>query len=206
MSEGLDVLVVESHPGAGDGSAAALAASGHRVHRCHVPGADPFPCVGVADPGACPIDGSLDVALVVRRGIVPRPTEYEQGVGCAIRAGVPVVEGGSDAFDPFAPWIHSRVVDDPVAACEAAAATDALVAAAERAMGPLLDAALIPRTDVRCRLERTTTRLILHLVASRPLDERLRGSLAVRALDAVQRSSRIAFPAVDVEYVEVSSA
>jgi hypothetical protein len=200
MSEGLDVLVVESHPGAADAAAAALEASGHQVHRCHDAGSAAFPCVGVADPGACPIDGAMDAALVVRRGIVPQPTEYEQGVGCAIRAGVPVVEEGSDVLDPFAPWLHSRVDGDVVSACEEAAAGDALVGVAEAAMGPLLDAALVPRADVRCRLERTRSRLIVRLVASRPLDERLRGSLGVRALDAVQRHSRIAYPAVDIEY------
>ena len=52
MSERLDVLVVESHPGVADDAAAGLAASGHRVHRCHYAGFDAFPCVGVADPGA----------------------------------------------------------------------------------------------------------------------------------------------------------
>jgi hypothetical protein len=205
MSEGLDVLVVESHPGAGDAAATALEAVGHRVHRCHRPGSDAFPCVGVAEPGQCPVDGALDVALVVRRGIQPRPSEYEQGVGCAIRAGVPLVEDGSDVLDPFAPWLHERVRGDAVAACESAAADDALAAVAETAMGPLLDAALVPRTEVGCRLERTAGRLVIRVRSTRPLDERLRGALGVRAHDAVRRRTRIDYPTVDVEY-EVMSA
>jgi len=33
-------------------------------------------------------------------------------VSCAIRAGVSVVEHGSDILDPFEPWLAGRVGDD----------------------------------------------------------------------------------------------
>ena len=47
----------------------------------------------------------------------------EDGVRCAIRAGVPIVEDGSDFYDPFDPWVARRVGphDDLVAECVAAA-------------------------------------------------------------------------------------
>lgn len=120
----LDVLVVESLPRAAAAAAEALTAAGHTVHRCYDDGVPGFPCYAVAGPGACPLDHHVDVALVVRRRVDPRPTVFERGVACALRAGVPVVEQGPDLLDPFAPWIEQRLTDrdDVVDACRRAAA------------------------------------------------------------------------------------
>lgn len=125
----LDVLVIESRPGSGSSDAGRLEAAGHRAHRCYPdvrPGPDPLPardrylCTGVTK-GSCPIDEGVDVALLVRRRVVPRPVAREAGVSCALRAGVPVVEDGPAVLDPFEPWLAGRVAGDVVAACEVAA-------------------------------------------------------------------------------------
>src|SRR3546814_9180958 len=58
----------------------------------HEPGEPAFPCKGLVDPSSCPLEGHIDVALLVRPRIAPRPTAVEDGVTCALRAGVPLVE------------------------------------------------------------------------------------------------------------------
>ena len=123
MTKTLDVLLVGSDPIWLEEAERSLADHGHRVHRCHEPGDAPFPCVGLTDPAACPLDHAIDVTLLVRRGVHPRPMPAEDGVRCAIRAGVPIVEDGSDFYDPFDPWVARRVGphDDLVAECVAAA-------------------------------------------------------------------------------------
>ena len=92
MNETLDVLLLENRPGAGEIEQAALEEAGHRVHRCHPAGDREFACVGIVDGGTCPLDGQIDVTLLVRRGVSPRPTPFEDGVRCAIRHGTPIVE------------------------------------------------------------------------------------------------------------------
>src|SRR5690606_32972652 len=111
---------------------AELVAAGHRVHRCHHADSRGFPCVGITE-GACPLDGPLDVALLVRRHVSPRPAPLEEGVSCVIRAGVPLVEDGPDVLDPYEPWVAGRVSPDAgvEATCQKAAAS---------AYDPLLDA------------------------------------------------------------------
>ena len=47
MTEGLNVLVVESDAGGADGALDALAAAGHTVLRCRPAGASAFPCNAV---------------------------------------------------------------------------------------------------------------------------------------------------------------
>lgn len=47
MATTLDVLVLESRPGAADRAATALTHAGHRTHRCYGPGERGFPCRGV---------------------------------------------------------------------------------------------------------------------------------------------------------------
>ncbi|MGZ4690569.1 MAG: hypothetical protein ACXWAY_13165, partial [Acidimicrobiia bacterium] len=62
----MEVLVVESEPGAAAIAIAQLEAAGHRVARCHEPGSRAFPCAGL-DPGRCPLEeDAIDVVLTVR--------------------------------------------------------------------------------------------------------------------------------------------
>ena len=108
--------VLESVPAAAERAAIALRGGGHRIHRCYEPGERGFPCKGVRDPAACPLEAGVDVAVLVRPRVAPRPTALETGVSCALRAGIPLVEQGREALDPFAPWVAARVGDGPTGA------------------------------------------------------------------------------------------
>jgi hypothetical protein len=103
MTKPLDVLVIESHPGAAAEAVQALEAAGHHVHRCYDDHSHGFPCLGVIDPAECPLARRTDVALLVRRRVAPGPTALEQGATCAIRAGVPLVEAGPEPLVPSSP-------------------------------------------------------------------------------------------------------
>src|SRR3546814_11583513 len=108
----MDVLLIQSRPGAARAAAESLEAAGHRVHLCHEPGEPAFPCKGLVDPSSCPLEGHIDVALLVRPRIAPRTTAVEDGVTCALRAGVPLVEQGSQVLAPYAPWVTLRPPPD----------------------------------------------------------------------------------------------
>ena len=208
MATHLDVLLIERRPGAGTDQAAALAAAGHRVHRCYADPTEPrnpdaplaHLCVAVTD-GTCPLDRGIDVALVARNGIAIRPTADEHGVTCAIRAGVPVVEDGSDLFDPYGPWLAERVgVDGAAAACERAAGTrwEGLAAEVRARTRLVLAASGVTPEEVEIRVETDGTRL--HIVVGGPeLVHGAEQALAVRVLDAVRTVPRT-FSKVDVTY------
>ena len=118
----MDVLVVESEPSAADASIEALESAGHRVVRCHEPGAPAFPCRGL-DPGDCPLEhGSVQVVLDVRGKTTPHPEPLEDGVSCALRRRLPVVVAGTSAINPFSRFpVLDASRQDVVAACERAA-------------------------------------------------------------------------------------
>ena len=82
----LDVLLTESHPDAGVKAQEELEAAGVRVHRCHEPGSDGFPCSALAGPG-CPLEEGVDAVVVVRKNAATHPTALEGGVTCGLRAG-----------------------------------------------------------------------------------------------------------------------
>lgn len=197
MAAPLDVLLLESHPGTGSSRAEELEAAGHRVLRCWSPTPERGhaddgrePCAGVTGAG-CPVDRGVDVALLVRRGVSPRPHATEAGVGCAVRAGVPVVEDGGEALDPFAPYVAGRVGDDAAEACEAAA--DAVwEAVAERLRDgarSLLAAEGIDPDLVGLRCEAQGDALLVR-VTGPPMGDRLRQALAVRTADALRDVAR----------------
>src|SRR4051812_25687198 len=101
----MDVMLLESEAGAGRFEAEALTVAGHRVHRCHEMTDEAFPCTGIAHPGSCPLDLPVDVALVVRSRTAGGPAPTEDGVACAIRAHVPIVEVGRGYEDPYGPFL-----------------------------------------------------------------------------------------------------
>jgi len=74
MTTPLDVLLIERHDGSADAAERALEQAGHRVHRCHRPGDRDYACTEMTEPGTCPLNRSMDVALLVRREVVPTPT------------------------------------------------------------------------------------------------------------------------------------
>ena len=207
MTTHLDVLLIERRPGLGTAAAARLESAGHRVHRCFSAPADrrdptqQLVCDAVTE-GSCPLDHGVDVAFVARSGIAVRPTVTEHGVSCSIRAGVPVVEDGSDLFDPYGPWITSRVGpdDDIASACEEAAQTG---------FGPLREeirrrthlsllAAGIDPDEVGCRFEPDGIRLTVVLTGP-PTTKAVQQALGVRVLDAIRAFKRN-FGQVDVTW------
>lgn len=98
----MKVLVLEAEPGAAAESIATLEAGGHEVVRCHEAGEPAFPCAGLHDAGACPLDaGGVDVALTVRRHARSVPTPHEDGAVCALRTRVPLVVAGEAGLNPY---------------------------------------------------------------------------------------------------------
>jgi hypothetical protein len=197
-----DVLLVESHPFIGNRAAEDLRAAGHRVHRCH-PDPRAVTCVALADGGRCPIDDGIDVAVLVRRPAELVPTQFDHGVTCARRAGIPIVEQGPEHPDPWAPWVEVRVdADSPelalVATAVARGADGPAHAAIRRTLAPLLQAAGMDPTAVECRMERAGTGLAVHVTLPVPADRRLRSAIGVRVLDGLRAAATKTLGNVDV--------
>jgi hypothetical protein len=210
MTRSLDVLVLENGPGSAREAIEALEAAGHRVHRCHEPGEEPFPCRAIDDPTACPLHGNIDVALLVRHHVHPQPSPLEDGVACAIRAGIPLVEEGPGILDPYEPYVTLRmdsgsarsvveVCEEAVAIAQRPLADDILRRCALVFVGAGID----PET-VQCRMEPAGRRTLVHLDVPGPVTKGVRGALALRALDAV-RDSPHPRGAVNVRVHEVSA-
>ncbi len=127
MTKSLNVLVLESSPGAADDAIASLEDHGHSVHRCHEAGAAAFPCRSLAHDG-CPLDsGTIDVALTMRSGDSSKVTGFEDGVSCALQQRIPLVVGGDVREHPYE-LFASKVVTNPADLANAVqtAASDAL--------------------------------------------------------------------------------
>ncbi|HVT78625.1 MAG TPA: hypothetical protein VHD87_16415 [Acidimicrobiales bacterium] len=187
----LDVMVLESSPHVGDDAVHRLEQAGHRVHRCHQADAAAFPCNALRPGETCPLANGVDVALVVNAGAEPTPTTFEEGVGCALRAQVPLVEDSPIVPSALAPWLTALVEDDDI--------EDAVRRGAERgwaplrdaarvAIAPLLAAAGIEDHDVHIHFERVGRDITVTLAGAIPAG--LASGLAVRAADAVRASGR----------------
>jgi len=203
MAPALDVLVLESSPAAADEAAADLDRAGHRLHRCYDAGERGFPCKGVLAPSTCPIEQGVDVAVLVRPRVAPRPTPLETGVSCAVRAGIPLIEVGGEALDPFGPWVTARLGQGGIGVA------DACTSVAERTLDPLLArvrrhvaqtmATLAPsRGPVTCVLRRSGPGLHIELSGPR-LGKDVQHALALRVADAV-RSERRSHTTLDISY------
>lgn len=107
----------------------ALEAAGHRIVRCTESGRPRFPCDGLD--GSCPLDGTVDVAVVVhdRPGTDIHPGEA--GVVCALRDGLPLVVAGNGSQHGFGEKVTAVAagIADVASACDrAVAARDARLA------------------------------------------------------------------------------
>jgi len=174
-------------------------AAGHRVHRCYEPDGPGFPCAAIREPGSCPLDHGVDVALAVRVSIEPRPTRYELGASCAIRAKVPIAELGLADLDPFEPWVTCRTDDDVVQGVETAAdrGLEDLRHSIAARIGAVVPSTVDPG-EITYRFQRDGQRLVVHLYGP-AIGQRVEQAMAVRVLDAVWHSSRT-YGEVDVSY------
>lgn len=201
MTDPLDVLLLESHPGAAAAAETELVAAGHRVHRCHDHTSRTQPCVGLTPGGSCPLDGPIDVALDVRQHITPRPTPLEDGVTCAAREGIPLVIDGSDLLDPFAQIATAHVRGHVAEACTAAVedALRPLAAAAQESLHAFLTSRGHDVDAAKLSFEARGPRLVVRL-GTDGLDRAMASLLAVRALDAIRPVNR-RWKKVDVVWV-----
>lgn len=199
MTRHLNVLVAESHPGLAASDVAALEAAGHTVHRCYEPGQRGFPCTAVHGQ-PCPLDGPIDVAYLHRLPMTPRATPLEDGVRCALRQEVPVVEHSASLLDPFEPFVTAWATDgDVVATIEDVAEHrhDPLQLDVLQRIAPLLQSSGISADHVACQVVPVGLDLQIRLVVDGPENARLDAALSVRALDAVRAAGR-RFGHVDV--------
>ena len=196
MTRGLNVLVLESDPGAATIARHELEGAGHTVRMCHEPGCDAFPCNALRDDRTCPIVGQpIDVALDIRRRPRTQPTIREDGVACAIREHVPLVVAGPTMFSPFAQYATEMSDDtcDVVAACERAASAP-LVRHGEVA-GQALVATLERRSsevDACVSVYRREGALFVSVAAAEELDQATKSMIAVRIVAALRAIDRYA--------------
>jgi hypothetical protein len=199
----MDVLVLESEDGAADTAIQKLEGGGHRVFRCHEPGAAVFPCRALAGEGPCPLaNPGIDVAVTVRSHPDVQPSLREDGVACALRARVPLVVAGNDILSPYDEWATEVVRDDDVVgACErvlaapsgdhSEVATDALRAALQRRAGSSGHAdALVWRDRKRLRVR---------IEGVEGLQDSVRGIVAADVTAAL-RAFDPAIPKIDISF------
>jgi hypothetical protein len=186
----LQVLVVESSPGAADDACDELVAAGHEVRRCFDRDAEPFPCNGIAEGRKCPFDdGRVDVAISVRQFPHARTSSMEDGLRCAIRKRVPVVLAGANVNSPYANYATETLggTTGVVATCERAASAPlpAHTAAATRvAVEATRDARLaaVPQAVVRQR----GTALVVEIFGAGGLTPAAKTVVSARVLVALR--------------------
>ncbi len=184
----MDVLVMESDPGAAQSAVDDLEAAGHRVHWCHVPGGAPFPCAGLAT-DTCPLEReAIDVVLTVRRHVFPRPSTTEDGVVCALRRRIPVVVTGRTLLNPFEDFGAVPAEGDPVKACEtvAAAPLSGHGEVASRVLADLFELHGLPEESGDVVVRRVDGRLKATLRVSSSVPDSIRKVAAVRITGALR--------------------
>lgn len=193
---GLNILLVESQPGSGIADAMRLAEAGNHVFSCFPDrwGSEarqhPYMCTGVSE-HSCPIEQGIDVALVVRSHATPRPTGTEAGALCALREGLPLVERGTEACDPYQPWLDGRVDDDVNRACEQAIEHhfDGLRSEIAWRIEPVLADAGLASDALSFAFD--TVGHELHVTVTGPaIAEEFEQRLAVRVADAIRAGRR----------------
>ena len=198
----MKILVLDSDgEGGGRKAAATLTAAGHEVHRCHEDGTPAFPCNGLGGEAPCPLDGVIDVAVVVREHPWPRPTAREDGVTCALRHAVPLVVAGRTALDPFNGWATETTegADGLAEACERAAQSSLPrhVEAAAAMAAEVIERHGLPTDGLAADVRRRDGRLRVAITIDAPVDAGLAGMVATRVVGRLRQIDRYAL-AVDV--------
>lgn len=188
------VLVLEAEPGAADEPIATLEARGHEVVRCHEAGQAAFPCAGLHDAGACPLEGGgVDVALTVRRHARSVPTPHEDGVACALRMRVPLVVAGEAALNPYADLGAVEAGDRDLESVLAEAVRDARPGHSRVALDALRASLLAndqPVDGANARVWRARTGLHAVLEMADTVPTKVRDMAAVRVTSALREYDR----------------
>jgi hypothetical protein len=181
----LNVLMIESKPGAGRFAGDDLRTAGHNVVMCHS-GEEAFPCRGILDPSACPLRAqSIDVALLVRDDVRIEPTPHEDGARCALFQRVPLVVEGVAALSPYGDVAAATISPgtDVVAACERIAHKP--IADLSKRATDMLGATLGPDAGA-CVVTREKGELQISVYADPDLSHTERSRAAVRIVAAVR--------------------
>jgi hypothetical protein len=201
----MDVLVVESDPGAAAGAIAELTAAGHVVHRCHEPGAPAFPCAAI-ESGRCPLEREpIDVALTVRTRAGSQPWPLEDGLVCALRRHVPVVVSGR-ALHPFQRYGVTAAGRDVVGACERAANGPQAghEAIATKTLDETLGRAGVAADESGVRVLRRDGRLEVTIAVPAGTDAKVRELASVRVTGALRAFDHAA-AGIDVSCLETGA-
>jgi hypothetical protein len=203
MADQLNVLLLESEPGAALVARDELEAAGHMVRYCHEPGEAAFPCNALIEGKRCPLEGeAVDVALDIRRHPRAQPTLREDGVTCALREHVPVVVAGAPTLNPYGDFV-AETLDrnfDVVETVErvAGAQLDRHSSAAAAALHDVLQRRGITRVPA-VSVRRRRGALVISVAGAGLLDvptksmAAVRMTAAVRAIDAHARGVDVVF-------------
>lgn len=198
----MDILVTETVDGTARAAVDQLVEAGHRVHRCHEPGAPAFPCAGL-DGSGCPLDATnIDLVLTVRPRVRPTPAPNEDGVACGLRRHVPVAVWGHTAMNPFEDLGAQVVHGDLVSECE------------RIARGPLVEHERVATATLRTALEVAGAPTEPAAVSVRRHDGRLRVRITVapsvpdrvREIAAVRVVGRLRELDTDAAGIDVETA
>ena len=207
MTTRLDVLVLDDgiEHATASAAGAVLEAAGHRVHRCHPPGAGPFPCTGIAGDAPCPIQTGVDVAVVfggAPGGWTEPGGAVPTGLVCAAREGIPLVTEQPVEVEGITTYAIGADGDIATAVRRASDHRfDGIRARIERVIArPLRNAGIDPAA-VRCAVERDGATIRVRLEGPEAA-RALRQAIAVRAFDAI-RPTRRTHTRVELTYTAV---
>lgn len=187
----MQVLVVESHLGASQGLSRELHRRGHDVLRCSDDEHQRAGCKALDADAGCPLDeGTVSVAVDVRRSYHPGPRPLEQGAVCAVRARVPLVVAGSAVDSPLESWATTVVTGDAPAVADAVEAVDGgLAPQHQRVVDEALEA-LLPGEGASAVVQRGEDRIRVEMSLPRHLDDAQAEAVAVRVVAALRRFDR----------------
>ncbi len=188
------LLVVEDAQHAAQPVVERLAEAGHAVTYCNDPDGPGFPCKGLHDPPACPLDREpIDLVVVARDECGATPTIRETGAGCAIRRHVPLVEVGQHQDSPYRDFA-AAISQGPEGAVHAVEYTAAHplprhTLEASRVFRHVLDKHDLTWVSANCEVHRHERSLVIQLLPDHEIPLKVvevaavRVSGAVRALD-----------------------
>lgn len=180
------ILLVASRPSDATSVESSLLDAGHTVTTCH-DGAG-GPCRGIDDPHTCPLESSVDVA-VVARSASGESSPLTMGAVCATQHRVGVVE--VDPVDPATDRLYEMADAAEKAICDQYADT----------VRTLVRQALPPGTATVVDVARHDLDVHVSVLLDRRVDPLTTAAVADRARAAVRRHDRFA-RVIDVAVVQ----